>query len=906
MSKKKNMSRASTTEKTISRKPLILQAVLDCLAVLWAASVFLFLPVVGFPQTQFFTPDAKENQALLGKDIKTISYFGIEDLGEKFILKPALKSDWRWIAAKNIPHPKGAFSAFVMDGYVYANFKGDIRSSLRRVKARKDITALVQSNAFHIAFENGEGKDEEVILFIATTEKKRVEILIDKSVFGAARRLVYSLAAGDARLLKISHGEKMNEWQPLAFPTKPARRRIDFTQEWKFTTGNPKNAESVGFNDSKWERVALPHTWNATDQYDDRNLNDGLDIYANYYRGDAWYRKTFTPPDDANGKKLWIEFEAANQTAEVWLNGKPLGKHIGGFLNFKFDLTDKLMFGKPNVVAVKVNNAYSPDIPPHVGDFNMPGGLNREASLHITNNTHIESVAITTPAVSKSAASLNAVTQVRNDGETKTLTLATNLISPEGYIVATMTTTATVEKFQTHLFTQSVAEIAYPALWSPESPVLYQVVSRIYDTAEMESGNRAPALDEITTNIGFRWFEFTADKGFFLNGKRLQLCGVNLHQDRFGYGNAVPDSVRVQDLRLFKAMGINFVRLAHYPHDESMLDECDRLGIIVYTEIPYVNSVGREAFFENTKTMLRELIRRDRNHPSIVFWGVANETIEPWLTDEDLKLCLKLIAELHALAKSEDPTRLTIQAQNTLADTSVMNLTDVVGRNRYSGWYQRTIEDFGKIMDEEHRLHPHWKILISEYGADAKRGFHVDDPQRMDFSETYQVKFHEGYLKQLGEREWIAGGAVWNGADFASHAKQGNIPRINEKGLVDYKRVPKDAYYLYQSKWSQKPMAYIVSHTRTRLFGKPNEIKPLRVFTNCDSLELFHNGKSLGMQKATFVWNVQWSEGEHVFTAKGTKRGDSATDQLNIDYIIGEPPHRAMKLKKSDEKGGIE
>lgn len=843
-----------------------------------------------------FTPDAKENQTLKNQSITTISYFGIETLDSVLILKPTLKEGWRWIAAKNIPHTKGAFNLFIHDGYIYTDFKGNVRSNFRRAKSRKNLTDKVQSNVFHLAFLSGEGKDEEVFVFIATDEAKRATLVLESSLFGIEKKLEYDLAAGEARLLRIINGKAMPEWQPMFFEReKPLRQKMDFTQGWKFKKGNIANAAQEGFNDSDWERVSLPHTWNHTDLYDDRNINDGLDIYANYYRGDGWYRKTFVPPTDAKGKKLWIEFEAANQIADVYLNGEFVRNHIGGYLNFKVDISDKVKYGKPNLIAVKVNNHFNIDIPPHVGDFNFGGGLTREVSLIFTHSTHIASSKFSTPIVTPDSATLHAATVIANEGIAKSLRLVSNLISPAGFIVASAETRLQAKSNQPITISQRFKPIAYPDLWSPDHPTLYRVVQTLYEDDR--------PVDETTTNIGFRFFDFTSDKGFFLNGKRLQLRGVNLHQDRFGYGYAVPDSLKVQDIHLFKEMGCNFIRLAHYPHDESVLDECDRLGLIVYAEIPFVNTIGREKFFINTKAMFRDMIRRDWNHPSIIFWGVANETVEPWITDEDLSLVRKLVGELHQLAKEEDPTRLTIQAQNTIADTLTASLTDVLGRNRYSGWYSKSVEDFGKQLDIERKAHPEWRVLISEYGADAKRGFHVENPARMDFSETYQVFFHESYLNQIEERPWIAGGAVWNGADFASHAKMGNIPRVNEKGLVDYKRVPKDAYYFYQSRWSEKPMVYLVSHTRRVMFGKPNEVKAIRAFSNCDSVELFHNGKSLGTQTKNFIWQVVMNEGEHHFQARAIKSGAVVNDAIRFRYMLEKQSSNTLNAGEADATG---
>ncbi len=845
---------------------------------------------------EIFTPDAEENRRLKGKSINEVSYFGIETLDASLVLKPSLKQGWRWIAAKAVPYSKGEFSVFVHDGYVYTDFKGDVRSNFRRAKLRKNLAPLVSANVFHLAFLSGEGKDEEVIVFLATDEPKRATLAVDSSVFGEAKTFTYDLAAGEARLLRIINGKKIAEWQPMFFErTVPLRHTLDFNQAWKFKKGPIANAQRPDFNDAEWERVSLPHTWNRTDLYDDRNLNDGLDIYTNYYRGDGWYRKSFVPPTSAKGKKLWVEFEAANQVAEVFLNGQKIGEHIGGYLNFKVDISERVVYGRANLLAVRVNNAFTVDIPPHVGDFNFGGGLTREAWLHIAHQTHIASTEITTPTVTLDSATLRVVTHIKHDGSDKPLRLVTNLISPDGFIITSLRSTLYGKTHETISITQESRALKDLALWSPESPTLYKVVQTLYD--------EQTALDELSTHIGFRFYDFTANDGFYLNGKRLQLRGVNLHQDRFGYGYAVPDSLKVQDIRLFKEMGCNFIRLAHYPHDESVLNECDHLGLIVYAEIPFVNTVGREKFFENTKAMLREMIERDRHHPSIVFWGVANETVEPWITDEDLLLVRKLVGELHHLAKTLDPTRLTVQAQNTIADTLTAGLTDVLGRNRYLGWYSKHVDDFGKQLDEEHRRCPQWRLLISEYGADAKRGYHVETPSRMDFSETYQVLFHESYLNQIEARPWLAGGAVWNGADFASHAKMGNIPRVNEKGLVDYKRAPKDAYYFYQSRWSKKPMVYLVSHTKSVMVGKPNEIKQIRAFSNCDSVELFHNGKSQGVQTQTFTWQLRLNEGEHVLEARGIKNGMITHDTIRFRYAIQKDTSPKLNAGESDATG---
>ncbi|HEX9970485.1 MAG TPA: DUF4982 domain-containing protein, partial [bacterium] len=247
-----------------------------------------------------------------------------------------------------------------------------------------------------------------------------------------------------------------------------------------------------------------------------------------------------------------------------------------------------------------------------------------------------------------------------------------------------------------------------------------------------------------------------------------------------------------------------------------------------------------------------------------------------------------LLKELNDIAHKKDPTRLTVQAHNHFKDISIAGITDVIGRNRYYGWYEGVFEDFEKVMEQEHRDHPDWKILISEYGVGSKLGYHVDNPKEFDFSEEYQQAFHEHYWKIINERPWIAGSAVWNAFDFGSFVKRGNIPRINQKGLCDMARCPKDVYYFYQSQWTEEPMVYIVSHTRKNYTGPENGARKIKVYSNCDSVELFLNGKSFGVtpKQYVFLWNVHLQPGENRLKAVAQKGNKIIEDQIDVNYII--------------------
>ncbi|MFQ6114915.1 MAG: glycoside hydrolase family 2 TIM barrel-domain containing protein, partial [bacterium] len=563
----------------------------------------------------------------------------------------------------------------------------------------------------------------------------------------------------------------------------------------------------------------------------------------------------------------------------------------GGYTGFSFDITNHVNFGnKKNLVAVKVDNSYNYDIPPHTADFIMYGGIYRDVRLEVTDRWHIQDLFVTTPDISEIAAKVQVQTHVTNDTKSEAeITLLTNVVNAEGEIEASVKSSQRVKPGATYQFIQTTPEIEYPHLWSPKNPSLYTVYSTVYV-------NDKP-VDEIATPFGFRWYAFDANEGFFLNGKPLKLRGVNKHQDYLGLGNAVPDSLQVSDIKIIKEMGANFIRLAHYPQDPAVLDACDRLGLLVWEEIPIVNSIGGEQFARNAKQMLREMIHRDRNHPSVILWGITNESAMGFLNKERVPEVIRLLQQLNDLAQQEDPTRLTTQAHNHFKDIAMADITDVLGRNRYFGWYEGTFEDFGQVMDEEHKAHPNWKIFISEYGCGSKRGYHVENPRRFDFSEEYQLEFHEHYLKAINQRPWIAGGAVWNAFDFGSFVKKGNVPRINQKGLCDMARRPKDTYYFYQSQWSEKPMVYIVSHTQRNYQGFKGESQKIRVYSNGDHVELFLNGKSLGQKQKEYVyrWDVNFIAGENQLKAIARKGQRVVEDQIDVVYNIKEEKSNASK-----------
>ncbi|KAB2846926.1 MAG: glycoside hydrolase family 2 protein [Melioribacteraceae bacterium] len=660
------------------------------------------------------------------------------------------------------------------------------------------------------------------------------------------------------------------------------REKININENWKFKKGEYNYGYKISLVENGWEKINIPHTWNVWDSFDDREWNEDPDfeIAEYYYRGPGWYRKVININENDKGKQIFVEFEAANAVTEVWLNENYLGKHIGGYGGFKFDITKYINYGGKNLLAVRVDNSYNYDIPPQRADYTMYGGIYRDVYLVKTFPVYIENVLISTPHVNddKAEVKINSlIINKRNLTQESEYQIIIN--DPAGNEIINkrekINSAGENNNIESEIFV-----INSPQLWSPDKPELY--------SAEFILFVGGKEVDRINNHFGLRWFLFNDDDGFFLNGKYLKLHGVNRHQDRYGYGNALSNEQHREDIRMIKGVGANFLRLAHYQQDPVVLNMCDSLGLIVWEEIPVITSVGREVFKENAKNMLREMITQHYNHPSIVMWGLMNETVRSQ-PDDELFWNVELCKELSQLAEELDPYRVTTQAQMIARGEDILKYTDVRGWNKYYGWYYDTFEHFGKFIDEQKALAPDQPFVISEYGAGSKIGYHIENPTEPDFSEEWALEFHRSHWKQILDRKWIAGSAIWNMFDFASDEKNGNIPHINQKGLASFDRKPKDVFYFYQSQWSKEPMIYIVSHTWLEREGKKDEKKKLEVFSNCAEVEVFLNGKSLGVDnEQPFVWEVNYKEGKNKINAVGRTNNIKVEDTIEINYKIVE------------------
>jgi len=692
------------------------------------------------------------------------------------------------------------------------------------------------------------------------------------------------------------------------------RTSFSINEQWLFTYSNEEIKNSA-IPESQWQQINLPHTWNIDDTPTDTSA---------YRRGLGWYEKELTLPDHLKGKRIFLHFEGANQTAEVFVNGKRAGKHIGGYTAFTFDITELLQFndnGNRNTIAVKVDNHFNQDIPPLSADFTFYGGIYRDVWLMAVYPLHItlddfgsKGIYISTPQVSAEQASVSIRGKIDNfSGTDRNIVIVNSVYAPSGMEAARVETELEVKSGKQTEFNSNEISLDNPLLWSPDRPNLYSVKTEIYEAGKL--------IDRLISPLGFRFFRMDADKGFYLNGKPLKLIGTNRHQDYAGYGNALPNRLHVKDLQMIKDAGFNFLRLAHYPQDPTVLEAADRLGLIIWEEIPIVNYVTvSDAFRENSKRMMMEMIRQHYNYPSIVFWGYMNEVFlhdadgnrnkEMNFPKEYLKWTVQLAQELDNLTHQEDPGRITVMAghHSHLYDkTKISEIPDAMGFNLYQGWYSSRFEDFGEFVDAMHKEFPNRKIIISEYGAGSDERLHSLNPQRFDFTTEYQQAYHESYLKQILARPFIGASAVWCQSDFGSNRRGDSKPQINQKGLQYFDRRPKDIYYFYQAALNEKPVVHIASHDwliRNNTGSGQNK-HPLKIYSNLSELDILIDGvhyKTLEVNVSHILKvDLMLNSGKHIIETKGKLKGVWYSDRVEIfvvdaELILNSPSTEQMEF----------
>ena len=717
-----------------------------------------------------------------------------------------------------------------------------------------------------------------------------------------------SAPGGTAALVRAAGAAAGVEMPPRAAVPVAGRVRYSLDDGWRYRAGGDAFAQGPLLPDSSWERVTLPHTWNAQDPFDDT---------PGYRRGIGWYRRTLQLDPALRRKRVFLYFEGANQVADVYVNGAFAGEHRGGYTAFAVDITKFVSFGDTaNLVAVKVDNSQDPSIPPLSVGYALYGGIYRDVWLVATDPVHVDvndhagaGVYVSTPEVSADRARVEARAVLVNDGsDAAAARVVTTVLDPDGGVVRRVQREAALSSGVPDTVTTIVDSIARPRLWSPESPALYTVRTEIY------IGDRL--ADRVDQPLGFRWYRFDPQRGFFLNGQRLQLRGTTRHQDFQGIGSALSNEQHVHDMQLIKAMGANFVRLAHYPQVPAVLDAADRLGLLIWQEVPVVNYITPTPRFEDTaRDMLRDMIRQDYDHPSIIVWGLMNEVFL-WSpegarigrqTDTTyMRQVRDFAASMNAVAHAEDPTRVTAMALHQSGDydrAGVAAVPDIVGLNLYSGWYGGKFADFGATLDRRHREHPDQPFIVSEYGAGDDGRVNSLEPERFDHSGQWQQAFHESYLRQIAQRPFLAGAAIWNEFDFSQPGVGGPLPNMNVKGMATWDRHPKDVYYLYQANWTTgaaSPMVHIATHDWTRRAGlgaaagtgAPGRpvTQPVTVYSNLARVELTLNGRSLGTKVPddvhTATWQVPFTSGSNTLDARGKSSGGAAADHVTVDFTV--------------------
>ena len=619
------------------------------------------------------------------------------------------------------------------------------------------------------------------------------------------------------------------------------REIVCFNSKWAFSKEAANVPKTMPQN---WYWVNLPHTWNAIDGQDGGN---------DYYRGTCYYAKEFEKSELPVKDVYYLEIDGANSSADVYLNGKKLAHHDGGYAAWRVNMTKDLE--AKNLLVIAVDNCANDKVYPQSADFTFYGGLYRDVKVIGVSKSHFEldyygsrGIKIT-PQITGTAADVEIEVFLANAEQNQKLCY--KIRNQDGQVIA--------EGKQAAVQTKTALHIENVHLWhGTRDPYLY--------TAEVELMDGEEVIDKVSSRFGCRTFEIDPDKGFMLNGKSYPLRGVSRHQDRWGVGNALLPEHHREDMNLICEMGATTIRLAHYQHDQYFYDLCDERGMVVWAEIPYISSHmsgGRE----NTISQMKELVIQNYNHPSIVVWGLSNEiTMSGGKTDEDLLENHRILNELvHEL----DKTRLTTIAVVSMCDIHdpYIQIPDVVSYNHYFGWYGGDTSMNGPWFDNFHKEFPKIPIGVSEYGCEALN-WHTSKPQQGDYTEEYQAYYHEELIKQLFTRPYIWATHVWNMFDFGADARnEGGENGQNHKGLITFDRkYKKDAFYAYKAWLSDEPFVHICGK---RYIDRVEDETRITVYSNLPEVELFVNGKSLGRQTSEihfFYFQVP-NKGESVLKA---------------------------------------
>ncbi len=620
------------------------------------------------------------------------------------------------------------------------------------------------------------------------------------------------------------------------------RQKIDLLQGWQFT----------GL-DGQTTTVSIPHTWNNIDGQDGGN---------DYKRGSCRYETTFpVPAFDAENQEVWVEFDGVNSSAKVELNGSVIATHDGGYSTFRAEITSLLQ--EDNTVVVTADNSINDRVYPQKADFTFYGGIYRGVRLLVVNKAHFVLDYLGSTGIRVTATPEGKGAKVRVQSRVTAGDVVITIKDHKDRVVGTATgADVTIDMEKAHRW------------HGVEDPYLY--------TCHAEVQVDGVTTDALDIPFGVRSFRVDPKIGFVLNDKPYPLHGVSRHQDRKGLGNAITRAHHDEDMKLIAEMGCNTVRLAHYQHDQYFYDLCDKYGMVVWAEIPYISEHmpgGRE----NTIAQMKELIEQNYNHACIVCWGVSNEIT---ISTKDKKDMLDNHHVLNDLIHETDPSRFTTLACYAMCGpfNPVAHITDVVSWNLYLGWYVPGLFLNDLWISFFHLCYPKTPLGYSEYGAEGMPNLHSSHPRRNDHTEEYQAKYHEFMVKCFKRHPYMWSTHVWNMFDFAADARdQGGEPGMNHKGLITFDRkVKKDSFYLYKANWSKEQFVHICSKGYAE---RPDKVTKIKVYSTEKEVTLIVNGKTFATKKSD----------DHVFTFKVPME-----EVLKVEAVCGRLKDTAI-FKKADK-----
>lgn len=685
---------------------------------------------------------------------------------------------------------------------------------------------------------------------------------------------------------------------------RPLRQVVNINTGWEYLERGDSLRALDAIPASAWRPVSLPHSWNAT---------DATDLVPGYRRGASWYRRSLDLRQYPAGTRVRLRFYGANTIADVYVNGRRAGGHVGGYIPFVVDITDQIRRNGPNELRVRVDNTDHHElIPSRRSDFAIFGGLSRDVFLEVVAPVFVHRVEWRTPEVTKASARGTVKVEIANPARARgAYALDAALSDAQGRQVARAGTPVSLSGDTLQVVSLDALAVSSPNLWSPATPTLYRLAVTL--------ARQGTPVDRIDDRVGFRFYRFEPHGPFYMNGERMLIRGTQRHEDDAGVGNALPAASHWRDMAEIKKMGANFVRLAHYPQHPEVYRAADSLGLLIWDELPWDRGgVGDDVFKAHSRRLLREQIREHSNHPSIILWSLGNEVqdlIEPH-NKGDTPSLRAFMEELKVIARELDPAR-PVATRKFDAGADIF---DVYSPSIWAGWYRGVYRGYEKALTD---ARPRFKSLFHmEYGGDALYGRHTETPvtgegMRLepgteesvgvpmaniardgDWSESYQTDMLDWHLTVSERLDWFVGNAQWVFKDFATPLRPDNpIPYINSKGLITRDGKYKDSYYVFKSFWTTSPkFVYLVSHSWQLRSGPAGKPRTVRVYSNCAEVELLANGASQGRKRRVrddfpsqgLRWDVNFTDGAHALAARCTGSGESGVaDSLRVNYVTG-------------------